>query len=140
MDPRDVIRARLTDLFEVGGLDFHFWMKEDYPRLLILNNRALGFSIRYLFAGRLEAVTALIRKEVPGHLLSGDFTEPNQFPRVIGEVRGILMVPPVDRFFNSPLIPLFAGDLTAPAGRALRCVNEDRFSFCHETSPPFILF
>ena len=70
MDSWDVIGARLPNLFEVCGLDLHLGIIDDSPYLFILNNRPLGLCIRHFFARRLEAVTTLIRKEVPCDLFS----------------------------------------------------------------------
>jgi hypothetical protein len=75
---------------------------------------------------------ALISKEIPFGFPLWDFcfAEPHQFVRKKGEISRVLMASTLVCFSSRILIPLFAGDLTSPASRALRCIYEKGF-ICH---------
>jgi hypothetical protein len=134
MESRNIIRAGFPDLFEISGFHLNFLAKNDRPCLFILYNSPLRLSICHLFTGRLDTMATLVCKEIPGYPISTiprDFRESNQFPRIKGEVRRILMVSAVDRFLRWSFIPLLAGYLTASTSSTLRRVDEERFSFHH---------
>jgi hypothetical protein len=74
-------------------------------------------------------MTALIREEIPGRLIPGDFIESNQFPGMVGQVRRVLVTSPIHRLFCHFLVPLLAGNLTASASGTFRCIDKIGFSF-----------
>jgi hypothetical protein len=77
-------------------------------------------------------MSTLISEEVPFGFPSRDFyfIEPHQFECEKGKIRWILMVSSLKGLGSRIPIPLFAGDLTPPAGRTLRCIYEKGF-ICH---------
>jgi hypothetical protein len=62
---------------------------------------------------------ALIREKEPIELAVDDLlTHAHQFVGVKGEIGGILVRTPVDGIFSRQIMPLLAGYLASPAGRA----------------------
>jgi hypothetical protein len=125
IESRNIIRTCLTNLLEICRFHLYFWTKDDCPCFLILNNGTLCLPIRYLFTRRGDAMPALIWEEVPGYLIPRNLAKSNQFPCIVGKIRGILMISPVNRFFCSSLIPLLTGHLTASASGTLCCIDEE---------------
>jgi len=73
-------------------------------------------------------VSALVREKIPFRVSPClDFTESDQLKCEKTQVRRILMTSGLEGFGPRILIPLLAGDLASPAGRAFGRIDEKRF-------------
>ncbi len=108
-----------------AGQPSGFFRVEDRPSYFVHDDGSGSVRFGCAFAGRIQAVAALVRKEKPVHFAVDLFlSEPHELVVEGIEVRRVLMGAPLPRGYGGQAVPLLTGHLAAATGGAARGVYE----------------
>lgn len=125
---RDIVGTGFSNGLKVGGLHAYLWIKNHCAGGCILGDGLGSRGFGRGQAGGFQAVSALVGEKIPFRVFPClDFAESDQLEREKAQVRRVLMTSGLKSFGPRILIPLLAGDLASPAGRAFGRIDKKRF-------------
>jgi hypothetical protein len=113
--PGDVEGTCFDNVLSVGL--FKFVRIKNGTALSIDDDASWSIVFCCLLTGGLNTMPALVRKEIPNRFVvrSQMLLESNHLVSIKAQVLRVLITPPIHRLCGRQLIPLLAGNLTAPA-------------------------